>query len=101
VTERIRNIENSAEVLTDIIGAKTWESRTRRGILNFVGEISKVLFGTLDENDDEYYDEKILYFECNSENTTELLKQQVYVIDSTLGALNVTLADVEQNVKLV
>lgn len=101
VSERFRHLENSAGVLTDIIGAKTGESRRRRGILNFVGEISKVLFGTLDENDAEYYDEKIHYFESNSEDTTELLKQQVYVIKSTLGALNLTLADVEQNDKLV
>jgi hypothetical protein len=101
VTERFRYLENSAGVLTDIIGTKTWESRRRRGILNFVGEISKVLFGTLDENDAEYYDEKIRYFESNSEDTTELLKQQVYVIKSILGALNVTLTDVEHNDKLV
>jgi hypothetical protein len=64
-----------------------------------VGEI--VLFGTLDENDAEYYDEKIHHFESNSDDTTELLKQQVYVIKSTLGALNVTLANVEHNDKLV
>ena len=61
----------------------------------------KVLFGTLDENDAEYYDEKIRHFESNSDDTTELLKQQVYVIKSTLGALNITLADVEHNDKLV
>jgi hypothetical protein len=61
----------------------------------------KVLFGTLDENDAEYYDEKIRHFESNSEDTTELLKQQIHVIKSTLGALNITLADTEHNDKLV
>jgi hypothetical protein len=66
-----------------------------------VGEISKVLFGTLDENDADYYDEQIRNFERNSEDTTDLLKQQVYVIKSTLGALNDTLADMEHNDKLV
>jgi hypothetical protein len=66
-----------------------------------VGEISKVLFGTLDENDADYYDEQIRSFERNSEDTTHLLKQQVYVINSTLGALNDTLADMEHNDKLV
>jgi hypothetical protein len=43
----------------------------------------------------------IRYFGSNSEDITELLKQQVYVIKSTLGALNLTLADVKQNDKLV
>jgi FMN-dependent NADH-azoreductase len=66
-----------------------------------VGEISKALFGTMDENDAEYYEEQIRHFERNSEYTTELLKQQVYVIKSTLGALNLTPADVAHNDKLV
>ena len=101
VTDRFRHLENSAVILTDIIGIKNGESRWRHGILNFVGEISKILFGTRDENDAEYYEEQIRQFVRNSEDTTELLKQQVYVIKSTLGALNVTLADVVHNEKLV
>ena len=52
-----------------------------------MGEISKLLFGTLDENNAEYYDERIRQVESNSEDTAELLKQQVYVIKSTLGRL--------------
>jgi len=66
-----------------------------------VGEISKVLFGTLDENDADHYNEQIRRFERNSNNNTELLKQQLYVIMSTLGALNETLADIQHNEKLV
>jgi hypothetical protein len=66
-----------------------------------VGEISKILFGTLDENDADYYEQQTRHFERNSEDTTELLKQQVYVMRSTLGALNDTLADMQINGKLV
>jgi hypothetical protein len=66
-----------------------------------VGEISKVLFGSLDENDADCYDEQVRRFEMNSDDNTDLLKQYVYVIKSTLGALNETLADVEHNDKLV
>ena len=62
---------------------------------------NKGLFGTMDESDAEYYDEQIRHFERNSEDTTELLKQQVYVIKPTLGALNITLANVAHNDKLV
>ena len=101
VTDRFRHLKDSAGILTDVIGIKNGESRLRLGILNFLGEISKILFGNLDENDAEYYDEQIRHFERNSEETTEQLKQQVYVIKSTLGSLNVTLADVEHNDKLV
>jgi hypothetical protein len=66
-----------------------------------MGGVSKVLFSTLAENDAEYYEEQICHFESNSDDTTELLKQQVYVIKSTLGALNLTIADVALNDKHV
>jgi len=101
ISDRFRHLQSSERLLTDTVGKKYEDSRFRRGILNFVGEISKVLFGTLDENDADYYDEQIRNFERNSEDTTDLLKQQVYVIKSTLGALNDTLADMEHNDKLV
>ena len=52
-----------------------------------MGEISKLLFGTVDENNAEYYDERVRQFESNSEDTAEILKQQVYVFKSTLGRL--------------
>jgi hypothetical protein len=66
-----------------------------------VGEICKVLFGTLDDRDADYYDEQIRKFKKNSEDTTDLLKQQVCVVRSTLSAFNATLADVAHNDGLV
>jgi hypothetical protein len=66
-----------------------------------VSEISKVLFDTLDENDADYNDEYIRRFGRKSDNTTDLLKQQVYLIKSTLGALNDTLPDVQDDGKMV
>ena len=95
-----------------------------------MGEISKILFGVFDENDADYDDEEIRRFEKNSDDTADLLKQQVYVIDNSViflensywrggllprcwikanflgkstlggGALNDTLADTELNDKL-
>ncbi len=76
VTDRFRLLENSAGILTDVTGVKRGQPRERRGVLNFVGEVSRILSGTLDENDAEYYDEQIRRFEQYSEDTTELLKQQ-------------------------
>ena len=73
-------MRSSARLLTDTVVKKYENFRSRLGILNFVGETSKVLFGTLDENDAGYYDEEIRNFERNSEDTTDLLKQQAYVI---------------------
>lgn len=63
-------------------------------------QISKFLFGTLDENDADY-DEQIRKFEENSDDMTDLLKQQVSVIKTTLGTFSNTLIDIQRNDKLV
>jgi hypothetical protein len=101
VTDRFRHLRSSESLLMEMVGKEYGESRQRRGIMNFIGEISKVLFGTLDENDADYYDAHIRKFEANSDDTTELLKQQVCVLKTTLGAFNDTLRDVEYNDKLL
>jgi len=101
ISDRYRHLRNSESLLTDSVGRKYENSRLRRGILNFVGEINKVLFGTLDENDADHYIEQIRRLKKNSNDNTELLPQQLYVIMSTLRALNETLADVQHTDKLV
>jgi hypothetical protein len=72
VLDRFRHLQRSDSLLTETVETKYEEARLRRGVLNFVGEISKVLFGTLDENDADYYDEQIRNFERNSEDMTDL-----------------------------
>ena len=58
------------------------------------------VFGTLDENDAGHYNEQVRRFKRNSNDNIELLQQQLYVIMSTLCALNKT-ADVQHNDKVV
>jgi hypothetical protein len=65
------------------------------GVFNCIGKMSKILFGTTDEDDAKYYNEQIKLFEQNSEDMNSLLKQQLSVVTSSLGAVNETLADVE------
>jgi hypothetical protein len=70
-------------------------------VFNFIGELSKILFGTMDEDDALYYNEQIKLFEQNSEDTNTLLKQQLSVMKSSLGAVNSTLVDVKYNENLL
>jgi hypothetical protein len=58
-----------------------------------VGKVSKVLFGTMDEDDAEYCNDQIELSERNSNSLTLLLKQQRTVVKSALGAVNETLSD--------
>ena len=59
------------------------------------------MFRTLDDDDAKYYNEQIKLFEQNSEDTNMLLKQQLSVVRSLLGAVNNTLAEVECNENLM
>ena len=70
-------------------------------MFNFIGELSKILFGTMDNDDAKYYNEQIKLFEQNSEDTNTLLKQQLSAVRSSLGAVNNTLTDVEYNENLL
>jgi hypothetical protein len=78
----------------------------RRGVFNFVGEISTILFRTMDDEDAEYYNGQIRHFEENSDSMTNLMKQQqqqqqqLSAAKSTFGAINETLSDMEYNEEL-
>ena len=97
VTDHFRHLRFSEDLLKEVVGQSPGGTKKKKGLINFIGEINKVLFGTLDEKDAEYYDEQIRKFEANSDDTTELLRQQVCVLKTTLGAINETLRDVEHN----
>jgi hypothetical protein len=55
----------------------------------------------MDDDDAKYYKEQIKLFEQNSEDTNTLLKHQLSVVRSSLGAVNNTLEDVEYNENLM
>lgn len=90
-----------AETLLKEITDHNGDGRKKRGVFNFVGELSKILFGTLDDGDAKYYNEQIKAFEQNSGDLTTLMKEQVSVMKSSLGALNNTLSDVAYNENLL
>ena len=60
-------------------------------------EISKALFGTMDDEDAQSYHEQIERFEQGTTTLTQLQKQQLIIIKSTLCTFNETLTDVEYN----
>jgi hypothetical protein len=40
----------------------------KRGVSNFIGELSKILLGIMDDDCAKYYDERTIFFEQNSED---------------------------------
>ena len=84
-------------LLSGIVQKGEDNGRYKRGLFNFVGRISKTLFGTMDDDDAQYYHDQIERFEQGSTTLTQLVKQQLIVVKSTLRVFNETLSDVEYN----
>jgi hypothetical protein len=97
---RLNQLNETEDLLRKITCRQTKGKRKRRGVFNFIGELSKVLFGTMDEDDARYYNEQIKFFEQNSGDTNTLLKE-LSVMKSSLGAVNSTLVCVEYNKNLM
>jgi hypothetical protein len=99
--DSLNQLTRTEKLLKEMTGQQTKGNRKKRGVFNFIGEISKILFGTMDEGDARYYNEQIKLFEENSEDVNALLKQQLSVVKSSLGAVNNTLTDVAYNEQLM
>jgi hypothetical protein len=71
--------------------------RFKRGGFNFIGGISRILFGTMNSEDVSYYGEKISSLEKEQTDFLRLSKEQITVIKSTLRSMNSTLLAVSEN----
>jgi hypothetical protein len=98
--DRFRQIKGTEKLLYELIG-NSRHTRKRRGALNFVGEISKVLFGTLDEDDADYYNEQIKHFEEETEDMTSIMNLQLSIIKASLRTVNSTISDMEFNNRVI
>jgi hypothetical protein len=77
---RLSQLTKTEGLLKEITGQQMGGKRKRRWVCNFIRELSKILFGTRDEDYAQYYNEQIKLFEQNSEDITALLKQQLSVV---------------------
>jgi len=101
VRHRFDQLTRREGLLKEITGQRSGGRRRKRGVFYFIGELSKILFGTLDEDDAKYYNEQIRLFEQNSEDVDALMKHQLSVVKSSLGAVNHTLVDVAHNEEIL
>ena len=97
IHRRLQQIRNMQRLLSDIVKDGEDYKRNKRGLFNFVGKISKALFRTMDDDNAQYCHDQIDHFEQGSATLTELVKQQLIVVKSTLGTFNETLTDVDYN----
>jgi len=71
---KLHQIRNTQKLLFDIVQESEKDKRHRRGLFNFVGKVSKSLFGTMDDDDAQFYHDHIEHLEQGSITLTQLLK---------------------------
>jgi hypothetical protein len=72
--ERLNQLTKTEGLPKEITGQGTGGKRKKRGVFNFIGEVSKILFGTMDDDDAKYYNEQIKLFEQNSRGYEHVAK---------------------------
>jgi flagellar basal body-associated protein FliL len=65
-------------------------SRKKRGLLNFIGEVSKSLFGTLSQSDSEEYLAEFANLRKRGAQTDSIVKRHTTLIESSINMLRTT-----------
>lgn len=74
--------------------------RQKRGWFNIIGSTFKTIFGTLDENDGNYFNQALNSVQDNEKHVVNLLSQQIQVVRSTISNFNNTITNLDQNRKI-
>lgn len=75
--------------------------RSKRGLINVIGKISKWAFGTLDSSDGEYYDNAIANLQNNQNNLLENQNQLFGITKQLMKKFNDTFYRFEENQKII
>lgn len=97
IVNKLDSIKQVKDVIVDI-SSDNHSRRRKRSIfpLNIIGQLSKILFGTLDEEDADYYNAKITKLESEQLEFLRLSKEQILVVKSTLETNNRSINEILQ-----
>lgn len=91
---KIRTLYQKETSLKDLIG----HGRVKRnGWFNIIGSGLKLLFGTLDSDDAEYYDNAINKVSQDDKSMMLLLKDQVQVVKTTITNFNTSISQIKKS----
>ncbi|XP_050505744.1 uncharacterized protein LOC126884012 [Diabrotica virgifera virgifera] len=72
-------------------------SRPKRALFNAIGSVFRTLFGTLDSDDAENFNNAINKAESNENHLLDLLKQQIHVVKATIANFNNSITNLDRN----
>lgn len=80
---RLRRLQQKEDILSKLLGKP---KRTKRGLVNFVGDISKTLFGTLSNSDLDYIDGELDKLYTDNKNIATALTNHTKILKSLLDS---------------
>ncbi|KAG8282451.1 hypothetical protein J6590_036417 [Homalodisca vitripennis] len=84
--------------LYEVIGTEpVTTNRRKRGLFNTIGIGMKTLFGTMDDDDAEYYNEKIATMDLNQHRVYQLERDQLTVVRHAISDITHTFKDFRTN----
>ena len=89
-------IKTKQSQLNELLGHKN-QRRNKRGWFDFVGIISKNLFGIMDNEDAKFIDDKINEFDKSEHLLASLIKDQSQIVRSTILNFNNTISSIHKN----
>lgn len=91
--DRIINLKNSYTNYLYLIGKFF---RVKRGWFNIVGSGLKTLFGTLDQEDSNYYDSAITELQEKQTDTLRIMQDQLSILSTTYKDFNLTITNMNR-----
>jgi hypothetical protein len=84
-------------IVSQLIRTEKVTNRHKRGLFNFIGQVSHSLFVVLDSNNEEFYNKKTTQLQGEQLSLIKLAREQMVVVRSILKSVNKTLNDVSSN----
>jgi hypothetical protein len=101
VASKIEYIDNIKELVAEYLKPEQQNNRRKRGVLDFVGEISKTLFGTLTQADAKECNRHINQLEKEQKEFLHISSEQMTVIKSAIQSIGSTVQNIDKNEKLL
>lgn len=98
--QRFNEIANELENVLHLAGFKN-SIRTKRGLFDFVGEVSKTLFGTLSDTDATYYNNELDKLYLDQKKVIQYVRNQTSIILKTLNSNEKIIATTSDSINYI
>jgi len=99
MTHKLQQIKNTQRLLYVIAQGGEGDRRHKRGLFNLIGKLSKTMFGIMDDDDAQFYNDQIEHLEQGTTTLTQLVKRQLIIVKLTLCTFSEMLTGIEYNEK--